>query len=291
MIEVISIIPIIGGRSVLEIFALSAIFYYTILLFRGTRGAAVLSGFATFLVLAFILTRVFRLDTLNWMLQQLFIFLPLAALIIFQPEIRRALAELGKQGIFVGTGAESKMVDALTQAVYLLSERKIGALIAVEREIGTRSIQETGTRLDSTVSPELLASIFYPKTPLHDGGVILADNQIKAAGCLFPLSQRDGLDKTLGMRHRAALGISEETDALVVLVSEETAAVSVAYKGHLSFDFEEERLRKLLTKVLLRGRVRKSRLRRVQEQLELSPKGAVVEQVDIRAEKARHHAG
>jgi diadenylate cyclase len=290
MNEILSALPIRDSRSLLEILALAAIFYYTILFFRGTRGAAVLSGLVTFLILALFLTRALGLPILNWMLEKLFVFLPLAALIIFQPEIRRALAELGKQGIFASTVAESKMVDAIVQAMFQLAERKIGALVAVEREIGTRSIQETGTRLDGAMSAELLASIFFPNTPLHDGGVILADNQIKAAGCLFPLSQRHGLDKTLGMRHRAALGMTEETDCLVVLVSEETGRVSVAYKGHLSFDFGEERLRKLLTKVLLRGHTRKSRLRRVQKQLDLSSEG-VAEQVELRPEQSQTHAG
>ena len=266
------------------------IFYYTILFFRGTRGAAVLSGFVTFLVMAFILTQMLQLDILAWILERFFVYLALAVLIIFQPEIRRALAEVGKQGIFTSTVAESRMVDAIVQAVAMLAERRIGALIAVEREIGTRAIQETGTRIDSVVSTELLASIFYPNTPLHDGGVIIADNQIKSAACLFPLSQRDGLSTALGMRHRAALGMSDETDALVAVVSEETGTVSVAYKGHLSHDFDEERLRRLLTKVLLRGRTRKSRMRRVKEQLEMAPEGAT-EAVDLRAEQTQSHAG
>jgi diadenylate cyclase len=165
------------------------------------------------------------------------------------------------------------MIDAIVQGMLLLSERRIGALVAIEREIGTRSIQETGTRIGSPVSTELLATLFYPNTPLHDGGVVISENMIMAAGCLFPLSQREGLTRTLGMRHRAALGISEETDALVVVVSEETGTISVAYKGHLSRDFTEERLRKLLTKVLMRGPQGRSTLWRVREQLDLTPEG------------------
>jgi diadenylate cyclase len=172
----------------------------------------------------------------------------------------------------------------------LLAERKIGALVAIEREIGTRSVQETGTRIESPVSMELLSTLFYPNTPLHDGGVIIADNLIKAAGCLFPLSQREGLTSTLGMRHRAALGMSEEGDALVIVVSEETGKISVAYKGHLSVDFSEERLRKLMTKVLVRGRSARSRLSQVKQKLDLTPEG-VAKSVELSSEQSASHAG
>lgn len=260
-------------RGFVQILVLAVFFYYVILFFRGTRGAAVLTGFVLFLVAAVFATQFFDLDELNWLLQRLSVYLALAILVIFQPEIRRALAELGKQHRFTNNGDEGRVVDAIVQAALLLSERKIGALVAIEREIGTRSIQETGTRITSPVSSELLATLFYPNTPLHDGGVVIAGNAIMAAGCLFPLSQRAGLTRTLGMRHRAALGISEETDALVVVVSEETGTISVAYKGHLSRDFTEERLRKLLTKVLTRRTRGKSAFRRIREQLDLTPEG------------------
>lgn len=276
------------GRGVLEIIALTAIIYYTILLFRGTRGAAVLSGFVIFLILTLFVTNIVHLDALNWLLQRFTVYLFLAILIIFQPEIRRALAELGKQHVFANSVTESRMVECVVQAMTQLSDRSIGALVAIEQEIGTRSIRETGTRIESPVSAELLATLFFPNTPLHDGGVIIADNTIMAAGCLFPLSQREGLDKALGMRHRAALGMSEETDALVILVSEETAEISVAYKGHLSQDFDEDRLRKLLFKVLLRGQRSKSRMSRVKKQLSLSPVAAAV---DLSTESTQTHAG
>ena len=135
----------------------------------------------------------------------------------------------------------------------MLAERKIGALIAMEKEVGTRAIQETGTILDSLVTSELLTSIFYPHTPLHDGGVIIHQDRIVAAGCLFPLSQREELSKSLGTRHRAAIGLTEESDAIVIVVSEETGVLSVAYKGKLKRGLDEERLRRILVSVLLRG--------------------------------------
>ncbi|MBU0678662.1 MAG: diadenylate cyclase CdaA [Verrucomicrobia bacterium] len=266
-------IPLPGWTGIIEILVLAALFYYIILFFRGTRGAAVLSGFAVLLFALLALTHFFHLDALNWIIQRFSVYLAVAFLVIFQPEIRRALAELGKQHVFASTRTERSLVDHVVKAAFLLSERKIGALIALEREIGTRAIQETGTRIDSSVSPELLASIFYPHTPLHDGGVIIRDDRILAAGCVFPLSSRHVLSKSLGMRHRAAVGMTEETDAIVVIVSEETGAVSLSYKGRLSRGLSEERLRRFLSAVLIKSKQAKSRLSRVKEQLDLTPEG------------------
>jgi diadenylate cyclase len=143
------------------------------------------------------------------------------------------------------------VVDHLVEATHSLSDQKVGALIAVEREIGTRAIQETGTLLDAPVVPELLTTIFFPHTPLHDGGVIIGRNRIAAAGCLFPLSQRQDLLKTLGTRHRAAIGLTEETDAVVIVVSEETGTISVAYRGRLTSGLDDDRLKRILGSLLL----------------------------------------
>ncbi len=133
-----------------------------------------------------------------------------------------------------------------------LSDQKIGALIAIEREIGTRVIQDSGTPLNAMVTSELLASIFFPRSPLHDGGVIISGESIRAAGCLFPLSQKEQSQKTLGTRHRAAIGITEETDAVVIVISEETGAVSLAYNGKLRRGLSEERFHRILTSMLAR---------------------------------------
>jgi diadenylate cyclase len=262
-----------GPAGILEILLLAAAFYYIILFFRGTRGVQVLVGFVLVLVSLLLLTQLLHLDTLNWILRRSSVYLAVAFVIIFQPEIRRVLAELGKQHMFTSTAGERTLVDNIVQAVVLLAERKIGALIAVEREIGTRVTQDTGTRLDGLVTPELLASIFYPHTPLHDGGVIIRENRIVAAGCLFPLSPREELSKTLGTRHRAAIGLTEETDAIVVVVSEETGTISVAYKGRLTRGLDEDRLRRLLSAVLLKAPQAKSRWRRARAQLDLTPEG------------------
>jgi diadenylate cyclase len=190
-------------------------------------------------------------------------------LVIFQPEIRRALAELGRQPVFNPPAQSRSVVDSIVDAVLLLAERRIGALIAIERRVSTRAIQETGVRLDSKINAELLSSVFFPHTPLHDGGVIIAGNRIVAAACLFPLSQRPELSRGLGTRHRAAMGLTEETDAIVIVVSEETGTISVSTRGRLSRDFDEERLRRFLTAILSRELPAAGPLQRVRRHLNL----------------------
>ena len=263
-------LPLPGWGGAIEIAVLAVLFYYAILFFRGTRGAQVLLGFLTAVLAMLILTRIFNLDALNWLLQQLSVSLVVALVVIFQPEIRRALAELGKQHVF-STQRERGVLDEVVQSVARLAADKIGALIAIQREIGTRAVQETGTRLDAAVSAELLATIFFPRTSLHDGGVIIEGDRIRAAGCVFPLSPRD-IGKT-GTRHRAAVGLSEETDAVVVVVSEETGAISLAYKGRLSRGLDEERLHRILSAVLLRGSQALGRWQRFRQKLDLSTEG------------------
>lgn len=257
----------------IEIFVLSCLFYYIILFFKGTRGAAILTGFVVLIIALLIVTQFFHLDTLNWFLQYFSGFMVIAFVVIFQPEIRRALAQLGRQHVFLSVKRERSLIDHLVQAITHLADRKIGALIAIERDIGMRSIQDTGTRVDSQVTPELLATIFYPHTPLHDGGVVIREDRVVAAGCFFPLSQRDELSKSLGTRHRAAIGVTEETDALVVVVSEETGAISIAYRGRLSRGLDEERLRRLLSGILIKRETEKTRMARVQEELDITPEG------------------
>jgi diadenylate cyclase len=267
------LIKSIGIGGLIEVAVLACVFYYILAFIRGTRGAQVLIGLALLMVVLIGLTQSLHLDALNWVIRRISVFLGVAILIIFQPEIRRALAELGRQPVFVVSPDKRSLVDHIVQAVVLLAEHRIGALIAVEREIGTRTIQETGVRLDARIVPELLASIFFPHTPLHDGGVVIRDNRIVAAGCVFPLSQNMELHKKLGTRHRAAVGISEETDAVVIVVSEETGTISVSYRGRLSRGLDEERLRRFLTALLVREKRSGSAWRRAQEQLDLTPEG------------------
>jgi len=233
----------------------------------------VLVGLALLLVVLIGLTQIFSLDALNWILRRFSVYLAVALLVIFQPEIRRALAELGRQPVFVVPVEKRSVVDHIVQAVVLLAEHRVGALIAVEREIGTRAIQDTGVKLDAKVAPELLASLFFPHTPLHDGGVIIGGNRIRAAACIFPLSHNADLQNKLGTRHRAAVGLSEETDAVVVVVSEETGTISVSYRGRLSQGLDGERLKRFLTSLLLKRGGAESTWRRVQKKLDLTPEG------------------
>ncbi len=239
-----------GVTGMIEILILAVIFYFLVKFFRGTRGAAILTGLAIILTFLMVITKFTNLLILNWLLQKLMVYLALALIVIFQPEIRRALARLGRQGNFTVSKARRALADPVADAVLLLAARKTGALIAIEREMETRGIQDTGTAMNSEVSAELLASIFYPGTPLHDGGVIISEDRIAAAGCVFPLTQADDLTSDLGTRHRAAIGLTEETDTLVIVVSEETGIISVAYNGHLKRGFDGPRLRRALTSFL-----------------------------------------
>jgi diadenylate cyclase len=243
-----------GLNGLLEMFILAVGCYYILLFIQGTRGAQVLSGMAVLFFFLIVITYVFNLDTLNWLLSRITVYLVVALLVIFQPEIRRALAELGRQHVFATPRVDREVIECIARAAGSLAEKKVGALIAMERETSTKPIQETGTAMDSLVSEELLTSIFFPYSPLHDGGVIIRKDRILAAGCLFPLSQRVELSRTLGTRHRAAVGLTEEADAIAVIVSEETGAISVAYKGRLRRGLDGEHLKRMLTAVLLRER-------------------------------------
>lgn len=246
----------------MEIFILAGLLYYVFRLFKGTRGASILSGLIVLFGALFAITSLSNLDVLNWILSKLMLYITLAIVVIFQPEIRRVLARLGRQPWRNnGMASQKNLVEPIMQAVKILSKRKIGALIAIEREIGTRTIQDTGTRMHSAVSSELLATIFFPHTPLHDGGVIISGDRICAAGCLFPLSQKEELSKKLGTRHRAAIGITEETDAIVIVVSEETGAVSIAYNGKLRRGIDGDRLHRVLSSMLRRERTGLARFR------------------------------
>src|SRR6266446_778838 len=244
-------------KPVFEIALLAAFIYYMFLLFRGTRGAAVLTGFIIVLLVIVGLTQLFQLDVISWILGRFLTFLAIAVLVIFQPELRRALAELGSRQFFTSPRQRGEMIDVLVETARSLSQKRCGGLMAVEREIGFRGVSETGVPIGAKATPELLTTIFFPNTPLHDGGVVLRGDQIMAAACVFPLTQRQGLSINLGMRHRAAIGLTEETDAVVIAVSEERGEISVAHQGHLVQGLDADGLRAFLTTVLM-PTVRKS---------------------------------
>ena len=278
-----------GPKGVLEILVMAVALYYLMLFFQGTRGAQVLYGFALLLITLMVITYVFDLGTLTWLLQRFSVYLAVAFLVIFQPEIRRALAEIGRRHIFA-TQEERTLVDRLVKSAMTMAEGKIGAIMAIEREVALKAVQDAGTPVDAELTPELLASIFYPHTPLHDGGVIIQGDRIAAAGCLFPLSQREGLARTLGTRHRAAIGLTEETDAVVIVISEETGAISLAYRGKLRRGLDEERLRRILGSVLGRSRSLTKTESRVRRALS-GVRNASMRWRSVTARSVENHAG
>ena len=238
-------------NSVVEIVLLAAGIYYTYLYFRGTRAARVLTGLVLFLVTLTVLSEALNLVIIRWLIGRYSIFLAVALVVIFQPELRRVFAELGSRSFFGGSKKSDQTLDRLCDCVFALAGKHYGALIAIERDIGLRSYAETGVELDSTFSPELLLTIFFPKTALHDGGVILRDDRIVAAACIFPVSQRESLDRSFGLRHRAGLGLSEETDAVAIVVSEETGSVSLCVGRRIRRGLSRQELRQQLGQALL----------------------------------------
>lgn len=232
-------------RPFIEIAIIWLLLYGMFRLFQGTRAVQVLTGLIA-LVLLFHLSRVFGLATINWVLTKLFAVGVIAFLIIFQPELRRALARIGQNTIAGGFWEKGGPVDEIVKACEQMSKSRIGALIAIERDIGLKNYIESGVAVDSNVTAELLITIFTPTTPLHDGGVIILGERVAACGSLFPLTQNPLVSKTLGTRHRAAIGLTEETDAVCAVVSEETGAISVAVYGRLTRDLDGEGLRRVL---------------------------------------------
>jgi len=230
--------------TILEILFLWAAYYTVFLLLKGTVAEQVLKGVIVISVIV-MLTRTLNLVIINWLLTRLLAISVISFIVIFQPEIRRALAKLGRFGIF---SREKEILDEIAKAAIVLSKKKIGALIAIERETGLRRYVESGVGMDSVVTSELINTIFMPVSPLHDGGIIVSEERIEAAACLFPLTQNPDVPKTMGTRHRAAIGLSEETDAVVVVVSEETGDISVAVGGRITRYLEPKNV-----SVFLRG--------------------------------------
>src|SRR5438045_1598076 len=240
-------------RPVLEILILTVGIYYFLRFIRGTRGAPVVTGFLVVL-LAFVLVSVLlKLKVLQYLLGTFSTFFILAVLVIFQPELRRILAELGNLPLFATAHEQRENIEVIIQTVERLADVRIGALIAIEQSIHLQVAVESGIPVDCEATPEVLETIFFPNNAIHDGGVILKGDRIAFAACIFPLTQRQDLSKSLGTRHRAAIGLSEETDAVVVVVSEETGAVSYAFKGQLVRGVTLEQLRAFLTSIFVKA--------------------------------------
>ena len=239
-----------------EIVFVAVVIYYSYFLIQGTKTVQLMQGFAA-LFLLFFISQKMNLMVLNWLLGKVFTFSIIAFLIIFQPELRRALVQIGRRPFFSRLPKEDRLTDILMKALALLSEKRLGALIALEREIGLKNYVHTGIKLDAKISEQLLVTLFFQNTPLHDGGVIIRQGQVSAAGCVFPLSSSTTLDPLFGTRHRAALGLSEETDALVFVVSEETGGIAAALDGKLMLHLDTDRVRRILNNMFPPGAGRK----------------------------------
>lgn len=242
-----------GVRDLIQILLVAVGFYYVLRLLARTRAIQMLLGLLLIIAVYFA-ARFLNLDLIRYLMEVIFQYGAIAALIVFQPELRSALARLGQSRMLriFNKLEESEVVEELVEAIERLSRGKVGAIVAIEREVGLEEYAETGTRLQARVSAEILVSIFSPYGPLHDGAVLIERDTIIAAGVILPLTQFPVADKSLGTRHRAALGLSEETDALTVVVSEETAHVSLAYRGRLERNVDVDRLREALAGTTLR---------------------------------------
>ena len=238
--------------SAVEVGILAVVIYYIYTYLRGTHGARILIGLALVFLTLTLVSQILNLEVISWLLRSISVFLAIALVVIFQPELRRALTELGSHRFFSSSFEERETIEDITDAVFELASKGFGALIAIERDIHLKTVIETGVSLDAEFSKELALTIFHPKTVLHDGGVVVSGDRIVAAACIFPLTQREDLDRNLGLRHRAGLGLSEESDAVMLIVSEETGQVSICHSGSIERNLNVERFRKRLSQLLLR---------------------------------------
>lgn len=235
----------------IDIGIVALIVYRVLLLIRGTRAMQMLTGIGI-LGIGFYLSSLFELFTAHWIFSYFFDYLILIVVVLFQDDLRRALTNVGKNPFFSGASVEQEreMIDEIARAASRLAKEKIGALIVIERETGLKNFIDTGSRLESKVKAELLYAIFVPVSPIHDGAAIITSGRIAAAGCFLPLSKDPNIDKRYGTRHRAALGLTEDTDAIVVLVSEEAGEAHLVKGGRITTNLSEEDLKASLSALL-----------------------------------------
>jgi diadenylate cyclase len=236
--------------DVLDILLVAALFYRLLVLVKGTRSAQMVVGLLVVLLVGLV-ARYFDLLAVRWLFDTMRVVWPLVFVILFQPELRHALAQLGRTRYFRAflRGENFGVLGEIVRGAESLGQRRHGALIVMERNVGLRNFVETGTRIDAKVSAELLVTLFSPGSPLHDGAVIVREDVIVAASCILPLSANPLTALSLGTRHRAALGLSEETDAAIIVVSEQTGGISVAYRGVLRQHLDEGQLRSELSRI------------------------------------------
>lgn len=255
MAQLLSQFRYFDWRSVVDIVVVAAILYQFLMLIKGTRAVQLIKGLVVMLIISYLAERL-RLTTISWLLSRIWNMLFIALPVVFQPELRRALEQLGRGKFFtrhpsaLGNEVFDKVIEEMARCTQVLSKNRIGALVVFERETGVQDFIETGIKIDGVVSSEFLVNIFIPNTPLHDGAVIVRGDRVAAAGCFLPLSENPDIQKELGTRHRAALGLSEVSDAVIVVVSEETGAISVAIEGGLTRFLDEKSLKDLLEREL-----------------------------------------
>ena len=250
--DLISVVSLIRWRDIVDILIVSFIIYRILIFIKGTRSAQIILGFL-FLFIIYQVSNIFGLLTLNWILSNFLSSIIIIIVVIFQHDIRVALSNFGK-GFFLKGQIQfttTEVIDEITKLSVTLSFKKIGALIVFPRTTGLKNIIEIGKEIDAVLSKELLESIFNTKSPLHDGAVIVKNDRIQYAGCFLPLSTNPDISKQLGTRHRAAIGITEETDAVSLIVSEETGNISVGINGRLTRNLDQDSLKKVLTNLLI----------------------------------------
>lgn len=238
-------------RAGIEILILWIGLYQLYRVFRSTKGALIFIGVVMILAVVTTLAYLFNLQVIAWILLRSAVGIAFALVIVFQLELRQALARLGGSFFSFTNVQKLEFAEGLTDAVMQLSHKRIGALIALERDMSLKEYSENGVRVDAEYSPELIMTIFYPMTALHDGGVIVSKNRVASAGCVFPLSRNEMSDRTLGLRHRASVGLSEETDCVCIVVSEETGSISIAMSGVLERNLKESEFKEKLEKIFV----------------------------------------
>lgn len=250
--------PPVNWWDVVDILIVAILIYEALKLIRGTRAAQMALGSALVLIL-FYVSRRFPLQTVNWLIRNVFVYAGFAAIVLFQSDIRRALSHFGRAPFFrylAGTREADETLEEVLTAAALLAKARTGALIVLEREIGLRNYVESGIPLDAAISYDLLTTIFQPGAPMHDGAVIVQEGRIAAAACFLPLTVSPTFDRELGTRHRAAIGVTEESDALALVVSEERGEVSLAVDGRIERGLTPEQLRTRLMELVLYRRVK-----------------------------------
>lgn len=242
-------------RDGIEILLLATCIYQIYRAFRATRGAQILVGLGSVLIVLTLIATLSKFQVIQWILTNAAAVLAFALIVIFQPELRTGLARLGSNRLFSLYGRRRHdFLERFADAVINLSKKRVGALFAIQRDVSLKEQLDTGVALDARFSPELAMAVFYPKAPLHDGGMILADDRVAGAACVFPVTEREMQDRSTGLRHRAAIGLTERTDAICIVVSEETGGISISQNGQLQRNLTEKQFRDKLADIFFSGK-------------------------------------